>query len=183
MTCIVAFTLDNGKIVLAGDKLGSNGYTKREMRAPKVFKRGAFHIGYTSTFRFGQLLEHVWEAPVQEEEGDMRFMVRKVIPSLIKLLTDNKHLFSDSDAIEMGEAIIVYRGKIFRIQGDASIFEEDYTSVGCGELSATTILHFLNSSGEPEEGEVEPLLTQLYVTLSSLMTGVSEGFDYFLIGD
>ena len=63
MTCIVG-CIHNGKVFLAGDQLGSNGYYKENHeKLTKVFKVGEFLIGYTTSFRMGQILQYSWTPP------------------------------------------------------------------------------------------------------------------------
>ena len=57
MTCVVGLIEDN-TIYLGADSLGSNGHSKSEYRFPKVFQNGDFLIGYTSSFRMGQMLQY-----------------------------------------------------------------------------------------------------------------------------
>ena len=59
MTCIVG-VVDKGIVHMAGDKLGSNGFTKGISVRPKVFHNGDFLVGYTTSFYMGQLLEFEW---------------------------------------------------------------------------------------------------------------------------
>ena len=82
MTCIVALVKE-GNIWMAGDLMGSNGFTKKTYPDPKVFVNGDFVIGYTSSFRMGQILEYNWEQPPRMEGlTDRQYLQLDVIESM-----------------------------------------------------------------------------------------------------
>ena len=62
MTCITGM-VRNGHVYMAGDLMGSNGFTGRVYPDSKVFTNGDFIVGYTSSFRMGQILEWNWHPP------------------------------------------------------------------------------------------------------------------------
>jgi hypothetical protein len=62
MTCIVGL-IDNGKVWMGGDSAGVSGLDVTVRKDPKVFKNGDFLIGYTSSFRMGQLLRFKFNPP------------------------------------------------------------------------------------------------------------------------
>ena len=64
MTCIVALK-ENGKVYIGGDCAGSDQSFTHSRKDPKVFKRGKFLIGFTSSFRMGQLLMHTLKVDPQ----------------------------------------------------------------------------------------------------------------------
>lgn len=66
MTCITAM-VKGDHVWMAGDLMGSNGFTKKIYPDSKVFVNGEFIIGYTSSFRMGQLLQYNWEQPPRLE--------------------------------------------------------------------------------------------------------------------
>ena len=57
MTCIIGLVAD-GRVYLGGDSAAVHGWTRRRTRLRKVFRKGPFLVGYTTSFRMGQLLEH-----------------------------------------------------------------------------------------------------------------------------
>ncbi|KKN17732.1 hypothetical protein LCGC14_0962700, partial [marine sediment metagenome] len=63
MTCIVGFIDDGGKAWMGGDSAGVAGHHTHPRRDPKVFRVGPVLIGYTSSFRMGQLLRYHLKIP------------------------------------------------------------------------------------------------------------------------
>ena len=82
MTCITGMVRDS-HVYMAGDLMGSNGFTGRVYPDSKVFTNGDFIIGYTSSFRMGQILEWNWEPPLRQEGiTDRNYMQLNVVESL-----------------------------------------------------------------------------------------------------
>ncbi len=57
MTCIVGIETDKG-VVIGGDSAGVSGLGLTVRADEKVFARGPFVMGFTSSFRMGQLLRY-----------------------------------------------------------------------------------------------------------------------------
>lgn len=146
MTCIVGM-LKDGAVYMSGDHIGTDGYDVEVQKRSKVFRNGEFVVGYTSSFRMGQLLEHVWEPPKKPKDckDPATFMVRYVVPSLIKLFEENKFMttVSESDSSKRsingqaygGEFLIGYKNRLFKIQSDFAVLEciNGYDAIGAGE--------------------------------------------------
>jgi len=112
MTCIVGYKDNRGKIFMAGDRMAANTgrYETYPTAHPKVFYKGVsiaegdgsytskMIIGYTTSFRLGQLMEYKLEIPkFKVGESNMSYMVEKFIPSLIDLI-DKNYYGKKSDA-------------------------------------------------------------------------------------
>jgi hypothetical protein len=63
LTVIVGL-VHRGRTHLAGDSAGSSGSQLTIRRDPKVFTNGPYVLGFTTSFRMGQLLHHAFEAPI-----------------------------------------------------------------------------------------------------------------------
>lgn len=158
MTCIVGMLCD-GLVYMAGDHIGTDGSSKEIQKRSKVFKNGDFVIGYTSSFRMGQLLEHVWEPPKKQKtcKDITTYMVKYVVPSIMKLFEDNKFMSvtNESDNASnrsvRGQAcggvfLIGYKDRLFKIQSDFAVLEciNGYDAIGAGEeyaLGALGAIH------------------------------------------
>lgn len=142
MTCIIAIKDENGDVWLGGDKMGSNGNTRRIYKDPKVFQVGNFAFGYTSSFYMGQLLKYHWTQPVRtiHQTDDDEYIFKDVMFSLKNLFVKNKFgIEQDPNYHEgqFGNFLMIYKGRIFEVQGNMSILEVDsFNSVGCGEQVA-----------------------------------------------
>jgi len=62
MTCIVGIQHD-GRVYIGGDSAGVAGYSITSRADAKVFTVGPYVMGFTSSFRMGQLLRYGLKAP------------------------------------------------------------------------------------------------------------------------
>lgn len=172
MTCIVAM-VENGVVHMAGDKCGSNGYTKRIVGKPKIFINKNFIIGYTTSFRMGQLLEFTWCPPEQlNSQSDNVYIYKTVVDSMKQLLKKDGFA-TDTNG---GSFLFGYKGKLYEMQDDFSIFEQQIASVGCGYVEAQSVIYVLNKINY--DGSIQDKL-QLAIEASSMIKpGVSSEYDY-----
>lgn len=132
-TCIVGLECNKG-VYLGGDSAGVSGSDISVRVDPKVFKNGPFIMGFTTSFRMGQLLMFKFEPPDHDsEKGDYEFMVTDFIDAVKKCFDDND--FGNKDSNEYGAFLVGYKGRLYIIYEDlqVGINEIGYASVGCGE--------------------------------------------------
>jgi ATP-dependent protease HslVU (ClpYQ) peptidase subunit len=138
MTCIVGLIDgENNKIYIGGDSAGVAGLSISIRKDPKVFKRGNFIFGFTSSFRMGQLLmcgNLKIEEP-QIDEDVYHYMVTTLVESVRKLFKKGGYSKVDKNEEIGGTFLVGYKGRLFSIQSDFQVGEvyDDYMSVGCGE--------------------------------------------------
>lgn len=162
MTCIVAVT-DGQTVVLGGDSAGTRGQELRLRADPKVFRVGGYAIGFTTSFRMGQILRYgtdLPEPPPAVEPGKLdRFMVAELIPALRQSYADHgfaktaRFPSSASPAVtEEGQEIgglflLDVAGQIFEVGNDYQVGRPavPYSAIGAGSLVALGALHALES--------------------------------------
>ncbi|ATN93501.1 hypothetical protein [Pseudoalteromonas phage J2-1_QLiu-2017] len=143
MTCIVAIKEENGTVWMGGDLLGSNGFTKRQYPTSKVFRNGDFLIGFTSSFRMGQILEHNWTPPPMVVGQPVEEYFRLDVIESIRA-TFEHFGYGTRDGLEDigGNFLIAYQGRLFEMQCNYSVLEiEDFVSVGSGQYHAEGCLY------------------------------------------
>lgn len=145
MTCIVGFANEK-KMILMGDSAGVNGYDITIRSDPKVFelrqKKGPnVLIGFTSSFRMGQLLMTL-RVPKDKIGDPFGFMVEQFVPSVRELFARGGFLSKANGREEGGQFLVGYRGKLFTIDGDfqVGVPADQYDAVGCGESFALGVL-------------------------------------------
>lgn len=177
MTCIAAVVKD-GHVWMAGDMLGSNGFTKKVYPDSKVFVNGDFIIGYTSSFRMGQILQYNWTQPPRMEDlSDREYLQVDVVESFRSCLNDLGFGEMREGEHQGGNFLIGYKGVIYEMQNNFSILKNDsFCSIGSGQYHAESALSVLT---EDEDFEPFYVLGKAIKTASEFVTSVSEEFTIY----
>lgn len=180
MTCIIGLEHD-GKVYIGGDSQSSGGWDKGIAVSPKVFRRGDFLIGYTDSWRMGQILQyHLSVRPPLEGETDDAYMVIAFIEAVRDCLRQYGYMRIDSNTETGGQFLVGYKAKLYRIDADFQVlrFAEDMSAVGCGAAYALGALMALTRSiftvGKPFD-PVEVIGTALSVA-QRFSNGVGDPF-------
>jgi ATP-dependent protease HslVU (ClpYQ) peptidase subunit len=174
MTCIIAYKDEKNDIYLAGDKMGSNSFTGQTVKEPKVFWKGDFRIGYTTSFRMGQILKHVWTPPQRKvDQNTDSYLYVDVVNSLKRCFIDNG--FGNKDKNNYGTFIMCYEDRMIEVQDELSLLESDrnVVSVGSGTYHATaSVLAF-----SQYEKDVKKIFKKTYEIVGDCIVSVSKEFD------
>lgn len=145
MTCIVGYK-HKGKVYLAGDQVGGSVYFREKHSSlSKVFKVGDFLIGYTDSFRMGQILQYSWTPPTKKVgQDDDSFIFRDFVNSLFSVYESCKYGNRDGVEYKTGKFLMGWNGRLFTVQPNLSILEHDsYAACGCGEDFARGAIYSL----------------------------------------
>jgi len=138
MTCIVGIIdKETDKVFIGGDSAGTGGGKVTIRKDKKVFIRDNFIIGYTSSFRMGQLLMCDDRFKLREknkDEDDFHYLVNVFIPSIQELFKIGGYLTKKDEAIEGGTFLLGYNKRLYTIYCDFQIEEtnDNYMAVGSG---------------------------------------------------
>jgi len=137
MTCIVGIA-ENGKVYIGGDSAGvAVSNLSLAVRADKkVFRNGPFVMGFTSSFRMGQLLHHAFSPPKRHPDTDIeKYMVVDFINAVRNCLKNGGYAEKSNEVEYGGTFLVGYEGRLFRIGSDYQVGEsvDCYDAVGCGE--------------------------------------------------
>lgn len=138
MTCIVGIA-DGKRVVIGGDSAGVSGLDIVIRRDPKVFRVGPYVIGYTSSFRMGQLLRFKLNCPEQDpRHDDFQHMATVFVDNVRTVLKDNGYAVITNNEESGGVFLVGYRGRLYKVESDFQVGEssDDYDAVGCGESFA-----------------------------------------------
>lgn len=140
MTCIVGLA-NAGKVYIGADSAGvDTGRYALTVRADrKVFRNGDFIMGFTSSFRMGQLLAFSFNPPKPREGVDLfAYMATDFINAARDCLKAGGYASRNNEQESGGEFLVGYRGRIFRICGDYQVAESThgFDACGCGDLIA-----------------------------------------------
>jgi ATP-dependent protease HslVU (ClpYQ) peptidase subunit len=139
MTCIVGVEHAGG-VVIGGDSAGVGGQLVDIRSDAKVFKRGPYLMGFTTSFRMGQLLRYGGKEPPKvdlTQELDL-FMATKFIDWVRETEKDGGFLHNDSGRETNGSFLVGVKKTLYLIDSDLQIGRSSngYLSVGCGEAIA-----------------------------------------------
>ena len=177
MTCIVGLECSDGAVI-AGDFCGSDGFTYQTVVPSKVFKHSKMMFGYTSTFRFGQIIEHIMDDnslyPPTEKEETYRWLVKTFVPKIQKVLKDEDYNIGDGC-----NAVLVVNGQVWELQNDFSVLRNDVglCVVGSGlyhaQSSILTQLLMNHKNSKPSITEAVQIVELAYQVTSSFVSSVS----------
>jgi len=100
-----------------------------------VFKNGEVVIGYTTSFRMGQILEHHFHPPKPyENESGMPYMVKRFIPAVKEALASHGFESSYYGQKYGGSFLVGYRGGLYCVEDDYQVarVRHAYHACGCG---------------------------------------------------
>ncbi len=147
MTLIAGF-VEGGVVTLLGDSVAGNvsQYTVDLVTEPKVFFVQDLLIGYTTSFRMGQLLQHGLDLPARNRALDAGTWLRTIFATRVRALFEGNG-FGDGKNDNGGVFLIGVDGRLFTMQGDFAVLEytHPYAAVGCGESYAEGALHALGT--------------------------------------
>lgn len=150
MTCIVGLAI-NGTVYMGGDSAGVGGWDLTIRKDPKVFKNGPYLIGYTSSFRMGQLLRFNLSVPDQDtRHDDERHMMTVFVDAVRQCFKHGGYAKIDSSQEEGGHFLVGYKDVLYRVCGDfqVGIPMRQFDAVGCGDQVARGAL-FASSDRKP----------------------------------
>jgi ATP-dependent protease HslVU (ClpYQ) peptidase subunit len=142
MTCVVGVERD-GKVVMGADSAGILGLSMTVRADTKIFRSGEFVMGFTGSFRMGQLLRYSLVPPTPHDWDVDRFMVTEFVQSVRDCLREGGFARNESGVESGGTFLVAIRGRLYRVDCDFQIGRslDNYDAVGCGEEFALGSLH------------------------------------------
>lgn len=135
MTAIAALVHD-GKVYMAGDSAGVSGFTLRQRGDAKVFVNGAMVMGFTTSFRMGQLLRWRFVAPHHPDGVDPeRYMSTDFVDAVRGCLKSGGFAKRENEVEQGGNFLVGYRGQIWSVDSDYQVGTSrfPFDAVGCGD--------------------------------------------------
>lgn len=154
MTCIVALR-QKRRVYMACDSAGIAGYSACQRVDPKIYRVGEALIGFTDSFRMGQLLGHNLTLPtLPTTDADLfGWMVREFIDVVRGTLKRGGFAKVENGVDAGGTFLVAIRRRIFRIAADYQVGEsaDPYDACGCGEDIARAALFTSSERIEPRK--------------------------------
>lgn len=142
MTCIVGIA-HSGRVFMGGDSAAVDGTDINVRAHAKVFRNGEFVIGYTTSFRMGNLLQYSFAPPRWHPDDDLhKFMVTDFVDAA-------RACFEAGNYTAGGTFLVGFKGRLFTIESDWQVAEtlDGHMAIGCGEKYALGNLY--DSRGTP----------------------------------
>ncbi len=158
MTCIAGILDKDGVIYIGGDSAGVGGLGLHIRADEKVFVNNKMIMGFTSSFRMGQLLRYKFSPPEFFGQKDVYdYMVNDFINGVRKCLKDGGFAKKKDEVEEGGTFIVGYKSRLFYVQDDYQIGEmrENFIAVGCGDDIALGSLYSTKNTKMKSEERIE----------------------------
>lgn len=161
MTCIVGL-VDKGKVYIGGDSAAvGGGYSFVVRNDRKVFRNGDFVMGFTSSFRMGQLLAFNFNPPKPRQGADVfAYMVTDFVDAARATMKAGGFTrVKDQTSEEGGTFLVGYKGRLFSIQDDFQVGEtcHGFDACGCGDQIALGSLFSTANLRDPEKRVMQAL--------------------------
>ncbi len=151
MTCIVGVKTGD-ECWMGADSAAADGWEVRAVKQPKLFwlDSGRFTIGYTTSFRMGQILQYHLQIPLQEEpqnaQNDFAYMVRVFVRAVRDCLRGHGFTKIENSQEEGGTFLVAYRGDIYEICSDFQVYQsaDNLYAIGCGAGYALGAMYTLD---------------------------------------
>jgi ATP-dependent protease HslVU (ClpYQ) peptidase subunit len=184
LTCIVAFKTIEGHSVIAGDFMASNGHNFAKVANSKVFNKSEnCAVGYTSSFRMGQILEHYWTLPARMCDQELDSYVNVTVVESLRAVF-SKYGYGIKDGIEDlgGNFILLYEDRIYEVQYNYSVldYDSEIISIGSGSDAAQGALYALLPVST---ADLDNLLAKVFEATSLVTATVSPEFSYIVLGE
>jgi ATP-dependent protease HslVU (ClpYQ) peptidase subunit len=160
MTCIVGLVRD-GRVYLGGDSASNSNDCITIVKNPKVFRKGEFVMGYTSSWRMGQLIQYHFIPPERALQQDvMEYMVTSFIGGIRNLFKEGGWAKVESNQEHGGSFLVGYQGRLFTIHGDYQVAESanPYEAIGSGANIALGALFVLTRAQNFAETATQDVL-------------------------
>lgn len=161
MTCIIGLE-ENGRAWIGADSSAIGGYENRPTETNKVFKNRGYTIGYTTSFRMGQLLKYSVSYPDIPENLTEEFMVNEFVEPIRKIFKDFGFLKVSNNEESGGDFLVGVKNKIFHISSDFQVqrYIDGIYAIGAGSSYALGSMEALKEYLIPEKR----ILTSLEIT-------------------
>ena len=152
MTCIVG-VVHGERVYIGGDSAGVAGYALTVRADEKVFRNGPFLMGFTTSFRMGQLLRFNLKPPEHRKGVEpYEYMVTDFVDAARKCLKKGGYAKKENEVESGGDFLVGYRGHLFTVESDYQVAEatDGFNAVGCGAALARGAL-YITAQKKPRE--------------------------------
>lgn len=154
MTCIVGIEHE-GKVYLGGDSAAADtNFEIQDRLDEKVFVNGDFVMGFTTSFRMGQILRYAFTPPEHmPSKDDMSYMVVDFIDGIRSSFKEKGYIGREegTTAESGGTFLVGYKNSLYYIEDDFQVARlgDGFSAVGCGAKIALGSLYSTQDMIDP----------------------------------
>lgn len=149
MTCIVAIKQripgsDKDTVMMACDSAATANHNLTIRKDLKMGKCGDFVVGFTSSYRMGQLLLHQFFPKGPNNYDDLENYMNTIFVEEVRMLFKTFGVTRVVESVEQGgEFLVAYKDRLFMIAGDFQVSEslQNFDAIGSGANLALGALH------------------------------------------
>jgi hypothetical protein len=133
VTAIVGL-VHQGTVYVGGDSAGVSGYSMTVRADAKVFTVGPYLLGFTTSFRMGQLIRYALDPPTPAGDDLDRFMATTFVDAVRACLKAGGWAKKENDREEGGTFLVGVAGRLFTVEEDYQVgaSADGYAAVGGG---------------------------------------------------
>jgi ATP-dependent protease HslVU (ClpYQ) peptidase subunit len=138
VTCIVGL-VDAGKVYIGGDSASTSGWDLTLRADPKVFRNGNVIMGFTTSYRMGQLLRYAFKPPLHDPDLDvLAYLTTAFVNGVRDCLKAGGYALKEKEQESAGSFVLGYRGGLYAVDSDYQVVQpaDAYAAVGCGAAYA-----------------------------------------------
>ena len=149
MNCIVGIVDKlNNNVVMGADSAASSASIIVSRKDVKMFRKGDFIIGCTTSYRMVQLLQYSLQLPEIGNKDIFEYLCTDFINAVRECFTEGGFIQHSTDGDEQGgHFLVAYKDRLFHIEGDFQIGEmiDGFDACGCGQDYALGVLYSLKN--------------------------------------
>jgi len=153
MTCIVGLERE-GAVYMGCDSASVGGYYDMSTETgPKVFHTGKFLIGFTSSWRMGQILQYQLSVREQGRAEDNRaYMILAFAEAIRELMKSHGYAHVEYNEERGGCFLVGYRGELYKVQENYAVLRrtDGFNAIGCADAYALGALSVLDKTNPRE---------------------------------
>lgn len=145
MTCIVGI-VEDVNVIIGADSAGISGDDITIRKDPKIFKKGDFIIGGTTSFRMIQLLRFSLELPEIKGRDIYEYLCTDFVNAVRQCFKDGGFLQKTDSGEDLGGRFLIgYKNRLFSIEEDFQVGEakRGYDAIGAGSTYALGVIHII----------------------------------------
>jgi len=148
MTLIASYIDKDKTVWLCGDSIGCSENNKTTRADMKIFYKDGYVVGFTSSYRFGQIIRHYVKLPAIPKKTRNHNHIIKIIELISEKLHDNHWGQELNNHRWGGQLIIGWPGNLYSIDTDFQYSQsvDPFLCVGSGSNYALGALSSLSSN-------------------------------------